>query len=77
MSPDRYEHTRERPLCHILDCRSKTARFSSDKNKARVNAFYFNYLPPRSLSWKTHGVSLYAKLATISEMTIEYAEKHI
>lgn len=29
---------------------------------ARVNAFYFNYLPPRSLSWKTHGVSLCAKL---------------
>lgn len=32
------------------------------KNKARVNAFYFIYLPPRFLSRKTHGVSLYAKL---------------
>lgn len=46
------------------------------KNKARVNAFYFIYLPPRFLSRKTHGVSLYAKLAKISDMTIEYAEKH-
>ena len=36
------------------------------KNKARVNAFYLNYLPPRFLSRKTHGVSLYAKLAKIS-----------
>lgn len=46
------------------------------KNKARVNAFYFIYLPPRFLSRKTHGVSLYAKLAKITEMAIEYAEKH-
>ena len=47
------------------------------KNKARVNAFYFIYLPPRFLSRKTHGVSLYAKLAKIFEMAIEYAEEHI
>ena len=47
------------------------------KNKARVNAFYFIYLPPRFLSRKTHGVSLYAKLAINFEMTIEYAEEHI
>lgn len=37
------------------------------KNKARVNAFYFIYLPPRFLSRKTHGVSLYAKLAKSDE----------
>lgn len=47
------------------------------KNKARVNAFYFIYLPPRSLSRKTHGVSLYAKLQINPDMTIECAEKHI
>lgn len=37
------------------------------KNKARVNAFYLNYLAPRFLSRKTHGVSLYAKLAKSDE----------
>lgn len=41
------------------------------KNKARVNAFYFYCLPPRFLSWKTPGVSLFAKLAIISEVAIK------
>lgn len=48
----------------------------SDKNKARVNAFYFYHLPPRFLSRKTHGVSLYAKLRIFLNATIEYAKKH-
>ena len=46
------------------------------KNKARVNAFYFIYLPPRFLSRKTHGVSLYAKLAKFPEVAIIYVGKH-
>lgn len=41
------------------------------KNKARVNAFYFYCLAPRSLSRKTHGASLYAKLAKYSETAVK------
>lgn len=40
------------------------------KNKARVNAFYYIYLPPRFLSRKTHGVSLYAKVIIFGEIAI-------
>jgi len=60
----------------VLGCKfKKLAGFMIIKNKARVNAFYFIYLPPRFLSRKTHGVSLYANLIIYFDMAMKYAEK--